>query len=479
MKRKVILSIALVLALALAAAPAMSQGGSSTMSTAFAVQNLGDDTATVGVDFYSTDGTNTNTLSQDVAASENYNFDQRYDTGDPGTDPFQGSAIVSADQPIGAAANMVRTGGAAPGFESYNALDTSGAGQDLLLPQLLKNVSSGGLTYNTTIVIQNTDTDNPAEVDIVFSPDPNLNPAVGGTLIEPYTHSVTIPAGGSVYIDQSTTPSEANIGATFFGSGQIIADRDVAPVVYNDGGDRVLFALPSYAGGTIDPIVLPSIYKEIVSLGDSYSTAMLIVNFGDEDAVVEIDYLPVVGEVGSTDTVTVTAKAALNVDQRYVSGITSDTFFGAAEIQSTNGQPIAAMVNLRGGTRYGMTYGGVMGGGTTAYIPIAYKEIASGGYSWSSTVIVQNMEPTTSTVNFTFYPGGEAAIEDAMDYDVGEIRQFDLRYTTSIGAGGADEQSSFIGAVKVESDQTVGVMIQTRGAGGTGDSLMSFLGLMP
>jgi hypothetical protein len=478
MKSKIVLSMMLVLALGLTALPASSQGG-GTMSTAFAVQNLGAGEATVQVDFYNTSGTNTANLEQLVAAGENYNFDQRYSTGDPGTDPFQGSAIVAANEPIGAAANMVRSGGAAPGFESYNGLGSAAIGQDLLLPQVLKGVVSGGVTYNTTIVIQNTDTANAVDVDIVFNPDPNLNSAVGGTLTEPYTHTVNIVAGGSVYIDQASTPTAAQIGTIFFGSARVLADGDVAPVVYNDGGGEVLFALPSYAAGSTDVIALPSIYKEIVSLGDSYSTAILIANFGDQDAVVEIDYLPVVGTAGTTDVVTVTAKAALNVDQRYVAGITSATFFGAAEIQCTNGQPIAAMVNLRGGSRYGMTYGGVMGGGQTAYIPISYKDISSLGYSWSSTVIVQNMGASDATVNFTFYPSGAAAIVDSTDYTVSDISQFDLRYTTEIGAGGAQEQATFIGAVKVESDTDVAVMVQTRGAGGTGDSLMAFLGLMP
>jgi len=95
MKKKIALSITLLLALALVASPAMSQGG-GTMSTAFAVQNLGNDTAHVQVDFYDTGGTKTNTLSQDIEVGANYNFDQRYASGDPGATTFQGSAIVSS-----------------------------------------------------------------------------------------------------------------------------------------------------------------------------------------------------------------------------------------------------------------------------------------------------------------------------------------------------------------------------------------------
>lgn len=487
MMKKTALGLFLVATMLLVGAMPASLQSSGSMSTAFAVQNLSNDQAAqVVATFYNTIGTKTVELSQEVAAGANFNFDQRYDTGNPGTDPFQGSAIVSADQPIGAAANMMRTGGVVPAYESYNALSSDAVGQDLLLPQILKNVASAGLIYNTTVVIQNTDTQNAAAVQVVFSPDPVINAQIGGTLTTPFTHTVNIPAGGSAYISQENTPTAAQIGEKFFGSARVLANRDVAPVVYNDGGGQVLFALPAYAAGSTDFIYLPSVYKEIASLGDSYSTAFLIVNFGDVPATVEIEYLQIVGTAAAAkDIVTVPAKAGLNVDQRYVAGITSPTFFGAAVIKSTNAQPIAVMVNLRGGARYGMTYGGLMSGATAAaYLPIAYKEVASGGYSWSSTIVVSNMGAADAHVKFTFYPAGAAAIADATEYTITAaegVKQFDLRYTTAIGAGGANVQDRFIGAIKVESvgGGTVGVMVQTRGAGGSGDSLMAFQALAP
>lgn len=483
MKKKALTaSVVAVLVLAFAASSVMGQGG-GTISTAFAVQNLGAGQASVQVEFRDVNGNLKNTLYQTINVGANYNFDQRYSSGYPGADPFQGSAIVSSDQPIGAAANMMRTGGVVPSYESYNALDSSGIGREIMLPQILKNVSSGGLVWNTTIVIQNTDTSNAANVQLVFTPDPNINPAIGGTLTSPYTHTVVIPAGGTAYINQSTTPGDAAIGNKFFGSVRVLADRDVAPVVYSDGSGQVLLAYPSYAAGTTDYIALPSIYKNIYSLGDSYSTAILIVNFGSSDATVEIEYLPASSSytVSGKDTVTVPAKGARNVDQRFdAPSITSATFMGGAVIKSTNGQPIAAMVNLRGGSRYGMTYGGLMRGGTTAYLPIAYKTISSAGYSWSSTIIVYNFDRDAgnATVNFTFYPTAGGTINDSTNYSVQSIAQFDLRYTTVVAG-----QPSFIGSVKVTSAgstlRNIGVMVQTRGAGGSGDALMAFLGLMP
>jgi len=491
--KKLLFSLICLVMVLLVHVPALSVGGAGEFDTSFSVQNLADESAEIEVLFYDPAGNLTNvllpnTVDNKIKAGENFTFDQRYATGnpDPNNLSFLGTALVQADQDIGAVANILRAGGIAPSFESYNAFDHLRIGQEVLLPQILKNVQSLGAIYNTTIVIQNTDV-NPANVIIVFRPDPIINAQQGGTLTELYTHTFIIPPLGQASLNQLSTPGAAQIGAVFFGSARVIADRDVASVVYADGGGQQLFSFPSYPAGTLSPIILPSVYKEIPSFGDYYSTAMLIVNFGDQDAKVEIEYLPSpdplwTSNVVGTDIVTVTAKGALNVDQRYALGassIKSAIFMGAAKVQSLNGQPIAIMTNLRGGTRYGTTYGGVMTGGRYGYVPIAYKEIYSGGYVWSSTVIVYNLESHLgdAVVRFKFYPSGREPFEDPNEYTVTDIRQFDLRYTTTVAG-----QTSFIGSVKVESvdgtPRSIGVLVQTRGIGETGDALMSFLGLM-
>jgi len=451
---------------------------SGTMSTAFAVQNLGSESTTVRVDFFDAAGNLTNVISQTVAAGANYNFDQRYASGNPGADTFSGSAVVYAGQPVGAVVNMMRSGGIVPSYESYCGLGADEVGPFFMIPQVLKSVTSAGVVWNTTIIIQNTDGDSAASVDVVFVPDPK-NTAIGGTLSEPYTYTIPggVPAGGSVVLDQTSTPSVGEIGPVFFGSAQVKADRDVSVVAYADGGGRMLLAYPCFTSGSKKPIALPSVYKNISSMGNSYSTAMLLVNFGNIDATVEIEYLPVSGSytVAGTDTVTVPAGGALNIDQRYdAPSITSGSFMGAALVTVQNDQPIAAVVNLRGGSRYGMTYGGLASGGTVAYLPIAYKTISSQGYSWSSTVLLQSLTGEQTTANLTFYPSGEQPIVDPTNYDFTDIQQLDLRYTTAVASRG-----SFIGAVKIETDKPVAVLIQTRGSGGSGDALMAYKGLTP
>lgn len=469
----VVCALALVLVLG-GVLPVAADAG--TMSTAFVVQNLGSDEATVTVDYLSASGTQMNQMVQTVSVGAHYIFDQRYASGYPGADTFSGSAVVYATQPVGAVVNMVRSGGTVPSHESYSGLGVDDVGTHFMIPQVLKGVTSLSVQWNTTLVIQNTDLDNVASVSVVFVPNPR-NVSMGGTLSEPYTYTIPggVPAGGSVVLDQTTTPSSAEIGALFFGSARVEADRDIAVVAYADGGGRVLMAYPCFAAGTTDSIALPSIYKNISSLGDSYSTAMLLVNFGDADATVEIEYLPASGAytVSGTDMVTVPAGGVLNVDQRYdAASITSGSFMGAATVTVQNGQPIQVMVNLRGGSRYGMTYGGLASGGMVAYLPIAYKTITSQGLSWSSAILLQSLESGQTSAQFTFYPSGASPIVDPTSYTFSGIGQFDLRYTTAVSS-----RASFIGAVKVETDKPVAVFLQTRGAGGSGDAFMGYRGL--
>ena len=476
MKKIVMTGLLVLLALILGAMPALAQG---TISTAFAVQNLGGQTANVMVDFYNASGTRTGGKSQNIAPGGLFNFDQRYDTGHPGASTFQGSAIVSANQPVGAVVNMMRTGGAVPSYESYNGLGEGQIGTNIAVPQILRNISSAGVTWNTTISVQNTSTDSSVNVTIRYIPDPVMNAQLGGTLTQPYTQTFTLAKRATRLINQAGEPTQ--IGSKFFGSARIEASGPVGVTVYADGGGNILMAYPTFTEGTTQPIGLPSIYKNISSMGDSYSTAVLIVNLGSQAAQVEVRYLPTgQGKVSGVDTITVPAGGAKNVDQRFrdagnAPSITSDQFMGGAVVQSKNGQPIAVMVNLRGGSRYGMTYAGTVGTGTTSYLPIAYRSIKSAGLDWNSTIIVYNPGSSNVNVRFTYYRSNGSKVSDSTWYPVSKVRQFDMRFDTAVAGAG-----SFIGSVKVEASdgRPIGVMVQTRGSGDTGDALMAYQGLL-
>lgn len=496
MKYNRFLSVALLLALLVmgsVAPAALAQEGTAASvdapaatntATAFVLQNLGDAEATAVVEFRSTAGDITKTYPDvRIPVGAAANFDQRYASGDPGVSPFLGSVIASSDQLLGSVVNLMRTG-AVPSYESYNGLGDTSVGKTMRVLQVLKAVSSGGLVYNTSIAIQNTDTAAATNVTVTFVPDPVLNPAIGGTLTTPVSKTYNVPKGGMLLLDQATQ-TDPNIGAKFFGSAKVESDSaPVAVVTTSSGGEQVLLASPSYAAGTTQPIGLPSVYKNIVSAGDSYSTAFLIANMGTGDATVEITYLPTIrGTVAGKDTITIPANSVKNVDQRSdAPSITSADFMGAALVtpvvtpSTGRTEPVAVMVNLRGGSRYAMTYGGLTGGvgaGGKMFLPVAYKSINSGGLSWSSTVVFYTFTADAQVKvkfidNRTGYPTW-----DSGPFTVSAGTQFDLRSHAS--TSGYD---NFFGAIVVEvvSGQ-VGAIVQTRGMGGSGDALMAYQGL--
>ena len=234
------------------------------------------------------------------------------------------------------------------------------------------------MAWSTTpsIAIQNTDTAAATSVTVTFTPDPILNPAVGGTLDQPRLQDLSGAARAACCLLDQATQTDPDIGAKFFGSAKV--ESDVAPVgvvTTSSGGEQVLLAYPSYSAGSTQPIGLPSVYKNVMSAGLSYSTAFLIANMGAGSATVEITYLPTVkGTVAGKDTITIPAGTVKNVDQRYdAPSITSSDFIGAALVTPTAGS-VAVMANLRGGSQYAMTYGGLTGG-----VGSGWQDVPAGG----------------------------------------------------------------------------------------------------
>jgi hypothetical protein len=335
---KKIMSIALICILLVTSFSVLGVQAASPgqTSTSILVQNLSTLNADIGVNFYNTGGTLTGQKSATGLCGEcSVTFDQRYSSGDPGTDPFQGAAIVESTQPIGAVVQEVRTGGTA-GVNSYEAYNGIGqAATEITAPLILRGINSAGKVWNTTMSIQNTSTTDPANVTVTFTPDP----AVG--LGSADTQSGTIPPGGSWYIEQV---DQSALGAMFFGSAKVVSsDQDVAVVVNSGTTDGAgLIAYPTYTAGSSE-VYLPGAMKDILSLGDNFFTSITIVNMGTSPVDVTLEYQPLSGTVGAAYTIPNVA-TAVTVDQRFDSAITSPSFFGAVKLSVSSGS-IAAMLN--------------------------------------------------------------------------------------------------------------------------------------
>jgi hypothetical protein len=453
----------------------MASAQSGQTSTSVLVQNLSSSEASVVIDFYNTGGTNTGSKSGTLDPEGSITFDQRYSSGDPGEDPFQGAAILSSNQPVAAVVQAVRTGGSG-GVNSYEAYNGVGStAQTIKAPLLLRGIPSAGKMWNTTMAIQNTNVGASAAVTITFTPDP----AVG--LGSAYTYNTTIPGGGSEYVDQA---DQTQLGTTFYGSAVVEADQDIGVVVTSGTTDgSVLIAYPTYTAGSTT-VYLPGAMKNIPSMGYNYFTSVTIVNLGgsgDPDPIVEVDYKPQSGTVSGAYTTTV--GTATTIDMRYDSHITSSTFMGAVVLESTNGTPIAAMLNTRGdhatsgAATFATTYGGLTSSATTVYMPYNLKYIPSAGFNWSDTILIQNLDPSAGDLNVQIvYKEDPLVGTDTYTSTVTGISDFtfvDLRNDTAL------VESTFYGSVKIVSTngRPFGTVALVRGSGGSGDALSSYQGV--
>jgi hypothetical protein len=448
-------------------------------STSILVQNLSTSPANLRVDFYDTGGNNTGYKEKSNLCGEcSITFDQRRDSGYPGTDTFQGAAIVSADQPVGAVVQVVRTGGSA-GVNSYEAYNGLGApSKSVKAPLILRGIVSAGKTWNTTMAIQNTNVSASAQVTVTFTPDPNVR------LGNADTQTYTIPPGGTWYLDQST---QTTLGTRFFGSASVVSNQDVAVAVTsgtNDGSSLIVY--PTFTAGSTT-VYLPGAMKNILSQGHNYFTSLTIVNLGsaaDPAPVVTIEYQPQSGTVSGPYTVTV--QTATTIDMRSDPHITSATFFGAVKlINTTNSTPFAAMLNTRGDNAstgaavFATTYGGMTAGATTVYVPYLLKYISSAGYNWSTSILIQNLDPASGNLDVTITYKEDPSIGThtytSSQTGITTSRTIDLRLDPNI------TQSTFYGAAKIVSTngRPFGVVVLVRGSGGAGDALSSYLGISP
>jgi hypothetical protein len=224
--------------------------------------------------------------------------------------------------------------------------------------------------------------------------------------------------------------------------------------------------------------------KNVASMGDNYFTSLTIVNMGgsgDPDPTVQIEYQPKTGTV--TGPYTVTVSTATTIDQRYDTNITSDSFFGAVVLTSTNSTPVAAILNSRGdapggAAKFASTYGGFASGVQTAYVPYLLKYINSAGYSWSTSILLQNLDPASGDleVDVLYKEDPSRGTNTYTSHQtIATFDWVDLRYDTNLA------QATFYGGAKIVSTngRPFGAVVLVRGSGFTGDALSCYLGAAP
>lgn len=313
-----------------------AQGPNQPEYTNFQIQNLSNELATVVVDVYNTSGGLVASKSITIPANSSTSFSQN-----PGVTPdplglsngFIGSVVLSSDQQVGAIVNQfVASDPFNPRIAAaYNGV--SSPSTSLFFPLQWRQYN----TWDTRFFLQNT-TDVTATVTITYTHD-NFSVST----VDYVESGVKIPPRGLLV--RKLYNDRANLGSQWEGSVAVRSDQPLAGVA--DGfysGTPYKFEMNYNAFGPSDAdvtIYAPVAFRQYLAPQFGWNTNIFVANFGTSPAQVKVTFIGggLAAPVTSTQTITVSGR----FQQATFTGLPTN-WGGAAIIESTNGQPIVAVV---------------------------------------------------------------------------------------------------------------------------------------
>lgn len=323
--KKITLFLGLLIVLGLVLVPAVAaQPG--VYNAGFQVQNLSDtDAANISISYYNQDGT---TNIPPVSVTINAGASQTFFPIDA-TAGFDGSVVISSDQPVAAIANILADGLAFGA--SYTSF--SGGASSVNLPLIMKNNSG----FDTWFNVQNTNTAGNVDVTVAYA-----NTAC--------TETASIAPGAAETFIQS---SNSCLPSVYVGAATVTATGGEIVATVIETGATTLFAYNGFISGAPDPVI------PLVNANNSgYITGIQVQNSGAASTNVTIDYTPSAGSPGAacseTKTIAAGASATFALYAFSLSGDpdpgTNDcafgaTFIGSASISQSGSENLVAIVN--------------------------------------------------------------------------------------------------------------------------------------
>lgn len=491
MKRKTIFAVVLTLGLIVATGVALvsAQGGDAvTHNTSWTFQNLGSATAQVHVDLYDTSGNPVAFDDFDVAKSAAF-WAPSYTPLDPvGT--FNGSIVASSSEPLAATVNQVADNGTSgrTGNATYGGFDDNMIAPQVYAPIVMKGYV--GLFW-TELSIQSTATTGDITVDVHYYDETGAE--VTGSPV-PYT----VHAGSATRVAQE---NETILSAGFIGSAMVEAADGTTPLalIVNEFDGRtghnyeLFYAYEGFAGGATR-VVVPNVF--IRGYGGCFNASASVQNLGDLDAEVTwrfYDTTPGNPSAGTEihsipDDVIPVGKTVYFPSEPYAQTLKDaynpgdDEWIGTLILESTNGQPLVAVVNQINdcGVYHTASFRGLTEGGTELFFPMAFVDAF--GFANTSFAIV-DMTDTGGVVNVTVdYIADTSANgcpgcldwSDTYDFVNNDNKYQPTHIPASVMSGGV-----YVGAIKITVNtpgKTInGVMNEVMG-GATQDNFTSFNG---
>jgi hypothetical protein len=346
-----------------------ASAGAFTYTSGIQVQNLSGTVANVSVAYINKDGSVDNTVAGTVPANGSVTY---FPIG--ASDGFDGSVVISADQPVAAISNVLGNGSAAAA--SY--VGASAGGSPVNIPLLMKDNSG----YNTWFNVQNTG-GSAATVNVAYSDGTSAGP-------------VTIQPGAAYTFDQT---AETHAVKVF--SGVVTSDQPVAVSVIEESS-TIMFAYSGFVGGSPNP-VLPLINAN----NSGWVTGVQIQNTGATSTNVTVSYTPAPGlGTACTETQTIAAESSATFALAAFGNGANSTcaagvrFVGSAKVTANSaGHDLNVIVNQLGPGK-GEAYGGfdVAAASDTVVMPLIMDR--NGGFFTGFNI--QNVGSDSTDVDCTF-----------------------------------------------------------------------------
>jgi len=377
---KVAVVAGLLLVLAFAAVPGAGAQQGITWSTGIQVQNLGAAPANITLTFYqSSNGASVGSTNDNIAAggSKTYFPVPVVATG------FNGSAVISSDQPVAAIMNLLGNGSAYAGAANGQTSGSTTVGLPLIL-----RANSG---IDTWFNVQNAGSTD-ATVTVTYKPG-----SAGSATTEP----ATIKPGASHTFDQQNNTA---LGVKFIGSATVTSNQPVVAVVNQVGKTAPNKTLLTYAGfpSGSSSVALPL----ILANNNGIFSAIGLQNIGASSTTATITYGPNLGGSFAPAPQTFTLAAGASVATLQAGAAWPSRYIGSATISATSGGQLVAIVNQLSttGVFQGTAYEGFNPANLTNKVSAPLLMSQNGSLGLFTAFQVQNTSASAVTVNVTYSP---------------------------------------------------------------------------
>ncbi|MCA9970175.1 MAG: hypothetical protein KC425_08165 [Anaerolineales bacterium] len=309
--KKVMVFLVIVLAMVLVSAVSAQP---STYDSGFQVANLSGSDANIVISYVNKDGSTDATVNGTIPANGSVTY---FPIG--ASAGFDGSVVISSNQPVAAIANVLGDGFAFGA--SYESFD-SGA-SSVSLPLIMKD----NFGFDTWFNVQNASAPGGADVDVTVS--------FAGQSCD---KTETIPAGAAFTFDQG---ADSCLPAGYVGAATISATGDIVATVMQTG-PATLFAYNGFTGGSSSPI-MPLVQAN----NFGFSTGIQIQNTGGSSTDVTVSYAAGSAGADCTEMKTIAAGAS----ETFALGSTCTAlggpqFVGGASVTANSAsQDLVAIVN--------------------------------------------------------------------------------------------------------------------------------------